>query len=892
MIKFLARYCFYICLCNIVLVGFIFSQASIDKKITLNYYRNIFGKNISEYTSQFRPKIGVALSGGGLRGLAQIGVLKVFEEEGIPVDFIAGTSIGCIIGGLYSIGYSASEINDITERINWTEIFLDTQDRQYRFLGQKDDFPKPFFRMRMDGLKAYIPRAISQGQKLSMLLNELILRGGFNPHNNFDEFKIPFRGVATDLKTGEKVVIRQGDLGQVMMGSSAVPPLFPPVKFGDKFLVDGGLLDNIPADVVGEMGADIVVAINTVSPLRTEQQLGLPWDQADQMINIMQRPVNREMIKFADVVVKPDLNNRLPYDVDSLSKVILSGRKAAQNAVRILKERIENYELDRYDGETYLCFSLIIEGNESLSKTYIEEVLESKPGMRMSEKDIVKDLRRLFNTGFFSNVEAHLKGEGKGIELTYSVKENPIVEEIKINGNHVIPDSIIFSQMKLTGASILNFKTLEVDFQNILKLYRSNDYSLADIQSFHHDTLHKQLILTIEEGKIDQVTVEGNERTRDYIILRDFPLQKGDVFSLSKAREGITNIFSTGLFDRAFLSFYIRNPGSGVQINLEEKKFILLKFGGRYDYENKTSGFLEIQDDNLLGSNTKTSLIALYGARHQLYQYRLSQDRVLTSFFTFKFNFHYKKDFYYINYFDEDVGNYSDERVGGSFSIGQQLYKFGTLSAEARIEKVRIYPHVYPQHSQLEGILEEDIDLRTITLRSIVDTQDKFPYPENGKLHHLYYETSGKLLGGKLSYVKIYSSFESFYTYRGKHTLHPKFAAGVADETLPFSQRFKIGGDKALFGYREDELAGRAFISGSIEYRLKSRALKYFDTYFSMRYDTGRMWAKNQSIQLSDLIHAWGSTLAFNLPFGPMEISYGRTTKGLSRFYFSLGFRY
>ncbi|RKY86647.1 hypothetical protein DRQ09_05850 [candidate division KSB1 bacterium] len=882
-----------ILLCIVIFdIGLVSAQEYINKTISLSINDRDLRNNFLRSPPLFRPKIGVALSGGGLRGLAQIGVLKVFEEMQIPVDYIAGTSIGCIIGGLYSIGYTADEIAGFTKKINWKEIFTDSSNRLSRFLGEKDDFPKPFLRIRMDGFKAYIPPAISRGQKLSMILNELVLRGRFNPHNNFDEFKIPFRAVATDLKTGKKLIIDRGDLGQVMLGSSAVPPLFSPVEFEDKLLVDGGLVDNIPTDVVKEMGSDIVIAVNTVSPLRKKNQLKLPWDQADQMINIMQYPINQKSLKLADFVITPHLGNRLPYNIDSLEVVINKGKDEAYKIVKKIRKKIDNYNLESYSSKTCFCSGIIIRGNKFFSTKFIKRFIKIGKGSEFSEKDVVKDLRSLYKSGFFSSVKAKLTGNSKRVIVTYCVKENPEIKEVEISGNSVISDSVIFAGLNFNLPSILNIEKLKSEFHSILKLYRSKNYSLADIKSVRYDSLKKRLTIVINEGRIDKITIVGNKRTKDFVILRDFPLNEGDVFNLTKAKEGIINIFSTGLFDRAFLSFPFRNPGSRVQINLEEKKFLILKFGGRYDYDNKTSGFFEIQDDNLFGINAKTSFIFLYGSRHKLYQYRLRQDRVSTTLLTFRLNLHYKDDLYYLRYSGFDVGNYLDRRIGGSFSFGQQLYKFGTISAEARIEKVKITPFTYPQFHHINRIIEENIDLRTITIRSIVDTQDKSPFPEKGKLHHLYYETAGKLLGGNLSYIKIFSSFESYYTFKGIHTIHPRIAAGVADETLPFSQRFKIGGDKTLFGYRENELIGRAFLSGSVEYRIKNRIFKYFDTYLSIRYDTGGVWAKNQSIHLGNMIHSWGATLAFNLPFGPIEFSYGRASTGKDRFYFSLGYRY
>ena len=155
-----------------------------------------------------RPKIGLALSGGGARGFAQIGVLQVLEENNIPIDAIVGTSIGSIVGGLYSAGYSPDQIENITENIDWTSIMVDTPPRTNLFVAQKQERGRAILQIRFKGTKIELPRAITPGQKLSSILTNLTLRADFQTSLNFDQLKIPFRALACDLITGRKVLLK------------------------------------------------------------------------------------------------------------------------------------------------------------------------------------------------------------------------------------------------------------------------------------------------------------------------------------------------------------------------------------------------------------------------------------------------------------------------------------------------------------------------------------------------------------------------------------------------------------------------------------------------------------------------------------------------------------
>ncbi len=220
-----------------------------------------------------RPKIGLVLAGGGAKGAAHVGVIKVLEELGVPIDYIAGTSMGSIVGGLYASGLSAAELEVAVKSIDWGDIFNDKPPRQDRDFRRKRDDDNVLIRYKLgfkDG-SIQFPRGVILGQKLNLALRKLSFRAiGIN---DFDELSIPFRAVAADIETGETAVLGNGDLVTAMRASMAVSGAFPPVEIDGRLLVDGGLANNVPIDVARGMGADILIVVSFPAQLHTREKL-------------------------------------------------------------------------------------------------------------------------------------------------------------------------------------------------------------------------------------------------------------------------------------------------------------------------------------------------------------------------------------------------------------------------------------------------------------------------------------------------------------------------------------------------------------------------------------------------------------------------------------------
>ena len=234
-----------------------------------------------------RPRICLVLSGGGARGMAHIGVLKVLEELKIPIDCIAGTSVGAIVGGLYASGMTAQQIDATMRSLDWQEAFRDTPPRQDLAFRRKQD-DRNFLVQLPLGLKhgkILLPKGFIQGQKLQETLRQLTLP--FNNGTEFDLLPTPFRAVATDLETGNAVLLERGDLAIAMRASMSAPGVFAPVELNGRLLVDGGLAENLPINVARSMHADVLIVSDVSFPLQARASLDSALSISNQMLAIM-----------------------------------------------------------------------------------------------------------------------------------------------------------------------------------------------------------------------------------------------------------------------------------------------------------------------------------------------------------------------------------------------------------------------------------------------------------------------------------------------------------------------------------------------------------------------------------------------------------------------------
>lgn len=378
-----------------------------------------------------RPRIGLVLSGGGARGAAHIGVLKVLERHRIPVDVIAGTSFGAIIGGLYATGLSAEELEERLLAVDWEFALRDTVPRRLRSMRRKDDDDNFLvkFKLGVNDGEIALPPGVILNEHFRILLREYA-RGAATV-TDFDKLPIPFRAVAADIETGEPVVLGGGSLVQSILASMAVPGLFPPVKLDDRLLVDGGIANNVPIDVARAMGADILIVVDISSPPKPQAEIESFLDVVSQMVTIMTlRTAEQQMTTLGphDVAIRPDLEGISTADFKRTPEAIPFGERAAEDALQSLaalslgETAWAAYRAGRGQAPptpTQVDF-VRLDNDSALDNRVILELLDVHPGRPLDPERLEDGIIKVYGLDYFESVDYELVREDgqTGIEVT------------------------------------------------------------------------------------------------------------------------------------------------------------------------------------------------------------------------------------------------------------------------------------------------------------------------------------------------------------------------------------------------------------------------------------------------------------------------------------------
>lgn len=369
-----------------------------------------------------RPKIGLVLSGGAARGLAHIGVLKALEEQGVRIDAIAGTSMGAVVGGLYASGYSIAELEKLATTLDWQQALSDAPPRKdVPFRRKQDDrdfLVKQKLSFRDDGSLG-LPLGVIQGQNLALLLESKLAHAA--DVRDFDKLPIPFRAVATDITSGEKVIFRRGHLPQVIRASMSIPAVFAPVELDGRLLVDGGMTDNIPVDVVREMGVDLAIVVDIGTPLRNRKQLATVVVVLNQSITLMTRRNSEEQLaslRREDILVQPPLSAFGVTDFGRAQDMIDAGYRAT----RALDPRLAS--LRRREGDSNLAMArspkqrtpiitaIKVENDSKVSDDVIRYYIRQPIGEPLDLGRLQTDMGTLYGLDYFDQVQYRVAHKG------------------------------------------------------------------------------------------------------------------------------------------------------------------------------------------------------------------------------------------------------------------------------------------------------------------------------------------------------------------------------------------------------------------------------------------------------------------------------------------------
>ncbi|MCP1726804.1 NTE family protein [Natronospira proteinivora] len=392
------------------------------------------GDRDSSSASAERPRIGLVLSGGGARGGAHLGVLRVLEELEVPVDVVVGTSGGAIVGGLYASGWSPDEIETWLREMDWDTALSDRLPRRSLAYRAKEDDERFLFDLEVswaDGV-LHLPQGLIEGRNLAFLLEQASLRTA--DVRDFNDLPIPFRAVATDLESGSKKVLDSGRLSKAIRASMSVPGVFAPVLVDDHLLVDGGLVENLPVETALDEGADIIIAVNVGSPLQERSELNDIFALSVQVTtlvlhNNLQRALG--LLAESDILIEPELDGLNAQDFHRAADAAAAGERAAWDkhlALRGLgiatsdhQRFLEDQRLDPDDfGEVY---AIEFRGLRRLSVRRLEALMETREGEPLALNVLQGDISRLQQLGEIESVDFRVDSRDNDSKLILDVVE-------------------------------------------------------------------------------------------------------------------------------------------------------------------------------------------------------------------------------------------------------------------------------------------------------------------------------------------------------------------------------------------------------------------------------------------------------------------------------------
>lgn len=358
--------------------------------------------------SEQRPKIALVLSGGGAKGAAHIGVLKVLEKYQVPIDIIVGTSVGSIVGGMYSVGYSPDEIEKTVLNLKFNSLLTNSKDRNLKNIEEKIENDKYPFTMSIDkNLKLSFPMGILNGENIYLQLKDIFSRA--ENIKNFNELPIEYRAITTDLQTGKEVILSDGDLAIATFKSMAIPSFLEPIKDENKFYVDGGVVNNFPIDVALSLGADIIIAVDITAETSKINEKSNLVTILDKLATYNGNRKTETHKKLADLLIVPDVKDHDTIDFGNLNELVVAGEDAAEKYGYILANLSSPKDFkeikDKALKEEPIQINKIkLEGNSILTLKKVNELKPSVKNRKFTKADLNDWTKKIYSVSYIERI--------------------------------------------------------------------------------------------------------------------------------------------------------------------------------------------------------------------------------------------------------------------------------------------------------------------------------------------------------------------------------------------------------------------------------------------------------------------------------------------------------
>ncbi|MEI6088964.1 MAG: patatin-like phospholipase family protein [bacterium] len=840
---------------------------SIILLVTCSYTKADVILDISK--EEIEPNVALVLSGGGARGLFQIGVLKVFEQNNIPISEIAGTSMGAMIGGLYSSGFSADEIKKAVLNTNWPELSAFYQKDNWNSLNidQKYIENKGILSFRFHNFNFHPPQTISENKTFEKYLHTQFSLAPFKTFDSFDSLYIPFRVAVTDLINGKPLYLARGNLVNSIRASCTVPIQFRPVRIDSSIYIDGGIFANLPSDAVLEFKPDLIIGVNSTSPPYKINEFTSGFEIADQTLSILMKYFEKNAAQEIDFIITPTVGAYKNTDFKKIDSLIIFGENESKSYV--------NDILWKYDLIRKRKLSNALAKFDSLKSgytLYIYNKQKSETELIKTHSNIISIADSLLRIPEIKTLEFNSIG-GK---ITITPSYYPIIEKIIFATEQKIPDSVLSQLNRHFYRKPYDKKTQKKIMQLASTLLKESGYTFTFIQRISM----KDNIVSLKPnlGRIDSIEIKSGNISK-YLVKRELLLKKYDLLNSEKIIDSWDNLMNCGLFENIEIIYKNNtNGGMNIALKLEELGNQEINAGFRIDLDRNFRFIGQFVQYNLWNTGTNLSTGIIIGERDKHAELMLFNSNIgytplglsVKGYYTNRLRFSYNSDSLNADFYNSQrKANIFEERAGLIAELETNAYKIGKVTVGMRNEFQRTF--------FTDSVAIPDFKALTVfRIGAKYDTENKPYFANQGIKLDFLYESSLFHKISELPYSK--ASFAFRYNFKiKKSALIPQILLGMGDRTLPEPEFFSLGGNESFYGMREDELRGQQFFKLSLELRRKLDFKIFFDTYVSARYDWGNVFNEMDNLKFTDVKHGIGLNFALDTPAGPAVVALGKS---------------
>jgi len=542
--------------------------------------------------------------------------------------------------------------------------------------------------------------------------------------------------------------------------------------------------------------------------------------------------------------------------------------------------------------------AIVVQGNENISKDLIISQIASNLGDIFSKENIEKDMRAIYDLGYFKDVQIKLEAFRDGYKVVFIVVENLPIKEINIEGNTVVSVEEMREVMILREGQVFCHKILKNDLDRISQLYKDRGYLLINIKEVNFDEEGK-LWINISEGRLEKIVIEGNDKTKEKVIIREMSIEPGDLFNFEKAKKSLQNIYNLGYFEDVSMKL---EPGTKedsivLVVKVIEKSTGKFGIGAGYNTEEGLMGFASIEENNLFGGGQKVEAKLELGGR-TTYKVSFLEPWLADTPTSFGFEAYDQITSKENKENTTVIGEYDIERLGGRLIFGRKIGDSFKLGLELKSEKVT--------YELTSGILPDDTNegwTNSLIPNIYYDTRDNVFEPTSGWYHSFSLEKAGGFLGGDYDFTKYNLTLRAYISTQfiedvvdigsikkitdnlSKGVLALRAIGGMADTNLPSFALYQVGGMNTLRGYDFGEFSGDKSLVFNVEYRFP--LAENFQAVLFV--DWGQAWDYEESIDFEDLKFGRGIGVRFDTPIGPIRLDYGISEEGEGQTYFSIG---